>query len=399
MPEEMRERRSPVATVVIVLLSLLLCLEIGRLSFAAARAESDPGLAFRLAPASPDVLASKAMAQVGQAAATGGNPAPETFAQLRRLLRSAPLRPEPLLVQAAMSERAGDYSTAERLLLTARMRDPRSLPALYLLADVWLRQGKIVAGLRQMAMLSRFMPGTSIQLVPALAEYARVPGAQEKLSEVLSGNPQLKKPLFAALSADPDNAELILALADDELSPSDPGTRAWESRLLNGLISRRDYGRAYGLWRRFSGLGSSVPALLFNGEFKTVPAPPPFNWNLSSSGAGIAEAGDGALSVLYYGRDDITLASQLLLLPPGTYRFEARVSGQVVPGSLVWSLQCAQGSALSDNPMTVPVATLTFTVPSSGCAAQWLQLQGKSADMPQQSDAEIAQAHLQRVRP
>lgn len=392
----MRERASPATIIILILLSLLLCAEVARLSVAAAFADTRLGLAFRLAPASPDVLASKAMAQVGQAAATGGDPAPETFDLLHRLLVTSPLRPEPLLVQAALSERANDYSKAERLLLTARMRNPRSLPARYLLADVWLRQGKIVDGLREMAVLSRLLPGASVQLVPALAEYARTPGAPEKLSQVLSGNPQLKKPLFAALAADPDNAELILTLADGQISPSDPGTRAWESRLLSGLVNRGDYGPAYRLWRGFSGLTASPPPLLFNGGFEALAAPPPFNWTLSSSSAGIAEIGNGSLRILYYGRDDITLASQLLLLPPGTYRFETRVKGQVAPGSLVWRIRCAKGNLLTEKALDLQTEAMIFTVPSA-CAAQWLQLQGQSKDMPQQSDAQIGPAHLERM--
>jgi hypothetical protein len=395
----MRERVSPGSAVVIILVSLLLCLEVARLGIAAAFADTRPELAFRLAPDSPDVLASKAMAEVGQAAAASGNPTPETFDRLHQLLISAPLRTEPLLVQAAVRERDGDYLTAERLLLSARMRDPRSLAALYLLADVWIREGKVVDGLRGMAVLSRLLPGASVQLVPALAEYARIPGAPAKLAEVLRGNPHLQKPLLAALSADPDNAELILALADGRISPSDPATRAWESRLLTGLIDRGDYGRAYSLWRRFSGLGSSAPGILFNGEFRALPAPPPFNWNLSSSSAGIAEMGDRSLRILYYGRDDITFASQLLLLAPGTYRFEARVSGQVAPGSLVWRIQCAKGGLLKEGALDLQSAAMNFTVPPSGCSAQWLRLQGESKDMPQQSDAQIGPAHLERIRP
>lgn len=381
-----------------MLVALLLGVEVIRLSLSAAFVESRPALASRMAPDSADVLASKAMEQVGQAAANGGSPTPETFYRLRSLLTRSPLRTEPLLVQAAMSERAGDYATAERLLLTARMRDPRSLPALYLLADVWLRQGKVVDGLREMAVLSRLLPGTSVQLVPALAEYARTPGASEELSEVLTENPQLKKPLLVALSADPSNTELILKLADGQISPSDPGTRAWESRLLSGLIGRGDYRPAYGLWRRFSGLGSTAPQLLFNGGFETLEAPPPFNWNLSSSSAGIAEMGNGSLRILYYGRDTITLAAQLLLLPPGTYRLEVHASGQVAPGSLVWRIQCAKGSLLTEKTIDVQTDALIFTVPASGCSAQWLQLHGEAKDMPQQSDAQIGPARLERIK-
>jgi type II secretory pathway component HofQ len=122
-----------IATLVV---AALLAAEVSRLTVATAFAESRPELARRLAPQLPEVLVYDAMAQVGQSAAQGQPPPQSTMETLRLLSRVAPLRSEPLLVQAAIAHRGGDPSLAERLLLEARRRNPRSAAARYLLADV-----------------------------------------------------------------------------------------------------------------------------------------------------------------------------------------------------------------------------------------------------------------------
>lgn len=297
-----------------------------------------------------------------------------------------------------MAERAGEYARAERLLLQARWCDPRSVAALYLLADVWIREGKVVQGLREMAVLSRLLPGASVQLVPALAEYAKTPGARETLAGMLAENPQLKNPLLASLAADPANADLVVALAGPESGPPTPDTRAWQARLLTGLVNRGEYDRAYALWARFARLPQGARPLLYNGDFRSTAAPPPFNWSLTGSAAGFAEIDKGYLRILYYGRADSALASQLLLLPPGTYSFAAPASGQIAANALTWMVTCSGAKApLAQVRVGPGTSGLSFTVPASGCRAQMLQLNGHQLDSPQDSDVRIGPATIERA--
>lgn len=338
------------------------------------------------------------MQEVGEAAAEGGSPGEATFLRLRAVATSNPLRTEPFLVEGALAERAGDYDRANKLLAEARARDPRSAAARYLYADTAVRQGKVVEALKEMAVLSRLVPGTSVELVPALAQFAQSPGSHEKLASILAQNPQLKTPVLNALSANPQNAELVTALAGP--TPNDPGARAWQSRLLNGLVAQGHYQRAYGLWRRFAQLPreAAVP-LLFNGSFRELPAPPPFNWDFNLSDAGIAEPGKGNLRVLFYGRQDATLATQLLLLPPGAYRLQSPIMSRVEPTALSWVLTCAGGKvSLLQLPLNRSGSQQgTFTVPETGCRAQQLQLNGKMEESPQDIDVEIGPLQIERL--
>lgn len=383
--------------VAIIAIAIVLAAEIARLTIANSVAETRPDLAKTLAPGHPSVLASTAMAEVGEAAAYARTPPEAAMRRLREVARLAPLRPEPFLVQAAIAQKESDLARAERLLLEARRRDPRSEAGRYLLADTWIRQGRIDDGLAEMAILARLLPGSAAQLAPALAQYARSPGGVERLKRILSANPQLSDPLLNALAENPDNLNIILQL--ESPGPTAAGKRSpdWQTKLLSGLIDRGDYERAYALWRRFSGFAGQRP-LLFNGDFRRVSAPPPFNWSFASGAAGVAEATGGQMRVLHYGRDNATLARQLLLLTPGRYRLSVPVSGNASPGALAWVVSCApKGARLMQLAVASAPVLGTFEVPASGCPAQILALNGSAQDMPRESDLLLGPASLKRV--
>lgn len=343
------------------------------------------------------MLLSEAMAQVGEAAAQGQTPRPSVMANFRELMRVAPLSIEPVLVQAAIALKAGDTARAEQLLLEARRRNPRSAAARYLLAETWLAEGHIEDGLSEMALLARLLPGSTPQLAPALSQYARTPGATARLRRMLETNPSLKQPLLNALAADPDNIPQILELNRSVRDPAGIKSRPWQSTLLKALVSRGEYQRAYGLWSQLSGVSGPRP-LLFNEGFRELSAPPPFNWDFSSGSAGVVEPGDGRMRVLFYGRDNAVLASQLLLLRPGAYRFSIGQSGKAAPGALSWLLACLPGRRplmeLDLSSSAPPPAS--FEVPASGCDAEILELNGRALDMPQDSDLLVGPVSLQR---
>jgi tetratricopeptide (TPR) repeat protein len=374
-----------------------MAVEVARITVANASADEDPARSSWLAPFSPPALVSTAMSEVGSAAAAGQDVSHSTLQRLKLAAGAAPLQPEPFLVHGAIAERTGDLARARSLLEMARWRDPRSPAALYLLADVWLREGNIVQGLRQLALMSRIMPATSVQLVPALAEFARAPRASETLDSILRTNPELRRPLLIALAADPANADLVLALSGPERGSAEPQSLVWKSRLLRGLVQRGDYDHAYAIWREFAGLPAGFSALLFNGDFKVVAAPAPFNWTFSSGGAGIAEPANGKLRVLFYGNAEQALASQLLLLKPGNYELRAPVNGNPAPGALSWTVTCGSGGRpIMDVPLTSSATGIRFAVPAD-CPSQMFQLMGHLEDMPQNSDVQIGRIQLERV--
>ena len=389
--------RSPAALAAIAV-AILLAAEVARLTAADELAETRPGAARLLAPEFAPVILSTAMAGVGRAASHGQLPDQLVMAQLESLSRAAPLNPQPYLVAAAIAQKQGDLKRAEQLLVEARRLSPRAPAARYLLADLLFRDGRISEGLGELATLTRLLRGSALELVPALAQFAKTPGAARELNKVLASNPRLKGPLLAALAADPDNEALILELAGPMARVPAGNLPEWQRRLLEGMVSRKSYEQAYSLWRRLSGIGAGPRPLLYNGEFRVLRAPPPFNWRFASKGAGLTEPGNGSMRVIYYGRENVTLASQLLLLPPGRYRFTAPAAGSPVAGALTWAVGChPSGPAIAQQDLGSN-RPLIFQVPAE-CPAQLLELRGALQDMPQESDVRIGAARIERVGP
>ncbi len=212
---------------------------------------------------------------------------------------------------------------------------------------------------------------------------------------MLETHPQLELVLLNELANDPDNAELVVSLWSGR---GGEDAKSWQGRLLNKLVEAGRFNEARVVWARFSGI-SAERDRLFDTEFMAQTLPP-FGWKLTSGPSGIAEAQDGGrLHALYYGRDDLVLASQLLTLPPGRYRLSMEVD-KATPASksLSWTVHCLPGSNLiasvrldRSGAVTAPVA-----VPAGGCPAQRLELIGKAPELPERAEVRIGRLRLQR---
>ena len=365
-----------------------------------AKAPTDPALAASVWPGHPAALRALAMAQVGEAAASSQPLSAATVERLQRLAARAPLEPEPFLVEAALAARSGQEKRAEQLLLQARQRDPRSPAARFLLADMYMRQGGILEGLREMVVLGRLVSGVGTQLAGTLATYAQSPGALPKLKAALRENPALESQLLELMAADATNADIILTLASDS-GPVADEQPAWRGRLLQSLIKAGMYGKAHAIWSRFA--GEPPVRSIYRPHFATSSAPPPFNWSFAESGGGVAEPiAGGGLRVLYFGREDVALASQTAVLPSGRYRLSVRVSGQAAgPDQLSWTISCLPGG---ERVLQLPLgrarqglATDQFQIPAQGCSAQRIELRGRGAELPKSSDLQMGGLELVRV--
>lgn len=347
-------------------------------------------------PLHPQVQTSAIMAAVGGAAAKGEQPPERTLQQLRSLTSKEPLALEPLLVHGAIAVRSGDFARAEALLVEARRRAPRSPAARYLLGDLYLRSGRALQAMAEMAVLNRLMPAASMQLAPALAQYATTPGASGNVRAILDGYPELEQPLLAELAKDPRNADLVLALAS--AGRSEAATPAWQRVLLRALINGGDYARAHAIWARLAGVKAGEPGL-FNPAFQPIGAPPPFNWDIAGGSGGVAEAKSGGLEILYFGREDVVFARQTMLLRTGRYRLQMTVSTRSGdPLAAAWTVTCLGGrQRLLELPLKAQgQVSAEFTVPG-GCPAQEIALRAEGKEFPEQADFRVADLRLSKA--
>lgn len=394
-------------TIIVGGLALLASAQVVRTAIVAAYREEQPAIAERVWPSHPDVNFAIAMADIGGVAASGQTEVPgPTLRRVAQGSNAAPLAVEPYLIKGALAQAGGRSDRAERLFVEARARDPRSAAARYFLAERFLASGRAAEGLTEISVLARLVPGGSQLLVPALVRYARAPGSAVSLKATLAANPQVGQAVLAILATDASNADLILRIAGP-LKPADKETPppAWQGRLLNALVETGQFARARELWGKVSGTVPATPTGLVNGGFAKLNAPPPFNWSFGSGSFGIAEPAEGGqLKVIFYGREDAELASQLLLLSPGQYRLQLEASGDAAGESgLEWSIACVPGKMkLAATPLTG--ATLAakrfgaaFAVPHQGCSAQWLKLTGTAKEFAKSEQATIGKFGLSRA--
>ena len=355
-----------------------------------------PGLSTRLWTAHPTVLRADAMRGVAEAGIAVGPPSAGTTAALDRIAREDPLSADPFLVQAALAVRKLDYRRAEALLVEARRREPRSPATRFLLADLYLRSGRPIPAMNEMAVLNRFVPASAAGLAPALAAYASDRRTLPQIKNILRTYPELEDPLLSQLSTDSRNAGAVLALA----SPKRPGALAappWQAQLLGQLVANGQYRRAHEVWARFAGVEDQRSGL-FNPTFDKSSAPPPFNWELSQGSGGVADAQSGGLNLLYFGREDLSLAQQILLLAPGSYSLSMTVSGRFAGNRIAWVATCLPANRPVLNLALTKAGAVVgkFSVDTS-CASIRLALNAEGTEFPERSEFRVEQLQLAKA--
>jgi hypothetical protein len=383
-----------VRTIIASAAALLIAVQVARTAVVAGASEARPDVAAALWSSHPRVELSLAMTAIARAARDGRQVPASVFALVGDAASKAPLAPEPFLVRGVQAELAGDGATAQRAFEAAQWRDPRSLPAAYFLADRYFRTGDAARGLREIAALSRLAPGAGNAVGPYLAAYATDRANWPELRKLFRANPQLAEPVLVTLASDIRTVPAVLALAEPSRSTAEA---QWLGPLLTTLTDSRKYAQARAIWAK----AARVPGheLVYDTGFSDNRAPPPFNWALTSSAVGLAERQPGGrLHIVFYGQEDGVLATQLLVLPPGSYRLSMQLLGDAARAkSLTWSVWCDKAQApLASITLDAAVRGWQFTVPSN-CPAQWLRLSGSSSDIPEQADVTIAGLKVQKV--
>lgn len=373
---------------------MLLAVVVVRTALVAQYAELRPAWATAAWPSNPQAELWSGLTDIASATRTRRAVPPAVFERIEDAAKKAPLAAEPFLVRGVQARLAGDEDLAGRAFAAAELRDGRSVPARYFLADHDLRTGDVTHGLGEISVLSRMIPNGPAALSPFVATYAKDRRNWPRISALFRSDPQLAEAVLASLAADPSNSDTVLQLAPPKSAES---PHLWVGPLLAGLVQMRDYEGAYRVWRSLGGRQGSAGETIHDPGFTDSSSPGPFNWTLTSSAIGLAERQKGGrLHLLYYAREDGVLASQLLLLKPGRYRLAMQVSGDVAHSArLTWTITCADSGASLLRLALSPTTEGSFIVPG-GCAAQRLELAGSAPEMAQTVDVVISGVTLAR---
>ncbi|WP_394729495.1 tetratricopeptide repeat protein [Altererythrobacter sp. GH1-8] len=321
-----------------------------------------------------------------------GDPTSVDLASLNSALSWAPLEDEPYTFAAAQQFGSGDPERVEALLKVALHRNPRSREARVYLLEHLVDQGRAREAIEQIEILSLLMPDRRGLFQSNLLYLVTFPDTRPEAIAALTDN-TIRLNLMRSLANAGASASMILdthdAFEDFDLG-ADPSASI--SSWIAPLIERSDYNGALRVWRRFNPEAKAGALLVdnkFSGRFG-----PPFGWTIRSGPNGYAKLGDAGLTGEYYGRRPASLAQQVLLLSPGAYKISFSDLASV--GPLKFVIRCLGGQELANDGIEQKLAT-TFSVPTSGCDAQTIEISGRPTDPPRSVQFGIGNVALERL--
>lgn len=369
-------------TLVIAAAALLLAMIVVRNTVAAAFSKSSPEAVLRVAPGNAAALIARV---TEEAVANGGRIDPAMLTRARAALEGSPLAAEPLAFLAiARSD--------PTLAAAALRRDPRSRSARLILVEQALRDRRYPEALSYLDRLILLEPEARARFFAAIAAIAGDPASRPALVSLMDSKPSWRLEFLETLNQQRADPALIFRLTQGPAGDkplADEGKE--QASLLQGLVAKGDYERAYLAWINFlppSALESV--ALVYDGAFEQRPGPPPFNWALKSNENGSAEFSQPhGIRGDFFGSSPSTFAEQVLLLAPGSYRLalKASGSGNAAAGHLGWRLSCIGGAEIGQVDLAglgerPSVRAMNFAIPADGCKAQRLALVGEPAEFP-----------------
>lgn len=320
--------------------------------------------------------------------------AQRTESSAARQLAEAALRRDPTVAAAwrILAISSLDPQRSERLFRFASSVSRRDLPTQLWLIEERVQANDIPGALRHYDSALRTSAAGGEFLLPILADASADDTILPHLAELLRSSPPWRYRYLETLTRRIPDADNYVRLNQVIGPPASDEEREVRVAGIRRLVELNRFGSAWRLYRLLAGPAATPQQLLRNGDFELPNMFPAFDWQLESgaqlgSEQARAERGQGqALRAYAASGMGGVVASQLLMLPPGTYEVSAaagRVDGSE-PARLAWQLVCAGGDGQAFSEGDIPSlgqptrSRLRFSVPPSGCPAQWLQLVVKS---------------------
>lgn len=311
------------------------------------------------------------------------------------------------LSQAALEATlAGKSDVARPIMQEVVRRNPRAKAGrIWLMADA-LRRGDLRTATGHIERLMAIDPTQSLGYFPILADIAKQRGGERLIADILARQPMWRTQFLGFLTTRGVAPERIFRLNNGLAGAPGGGAEPAQSALIQQFIDRGDYDGAYIAWVNFLPPSALTKVTtVYDGGFAGLAGPHPFNWTFSDNDAASVGIDPGhGLHIEYSGAQSARLASQTLLLKPGSYRLDytAQGSGEAADGgAIAWHLFCLPANKPI---LELPVTGLTdraatragrFTVPE-GCNAQLLSLDATLGTFPQSRSLNIAQVAINK---
>lgn len=312
------------------------------------------------------------------------------YQMVRDALRRDPLNSRGLRLLAQLTEGHAPEEEVAKLMRMAASRNVHESAAVFWLMNHALKNRNFADVVKYADVVLRTQSRLLLHAINALARACDDPQGLEEVSKIVKGNPPWRRQFFGIFPKYVSDARIplhILIAVKETRTPPLPEDLA---SYANVLIDNRFYDLAYYTWLQLLPPEHLAKVTApYNNEFELQPSGVPFDWIIPKSSnvnAGIVpkqNASSGKVLSIEFGLGRIEFAGvqQLVLLPPGAYRFSANFRAQVNGRrGLVWAVTCASGKELGRSQMmqgTVQAWTpigFDFRVPDSECPAQQLRL-------------------------
>jgi hypothetical protein len=397
-----RKRSLLSRSAIIGTIGLVLAWEVISRSVAAYLADVAPEMALRLNDQQPSALISIAdrMLNLSEEADRSG-PVASDHVRLRNrqihtwvesAIMSEPINSRAARILGQLAKAEDNDAYASQFMEAAAHLSVRETYAAY-----WMMQKKANShdyddAIYYADIVLRTRPEFVNYVVPAMVRMTEDRQGRDRLKSLLADNPPWRHRFFATLPNSITDVrtplDIFLALRKTPTPPEPVDIKPY----LAFLVDRNFFELAYYTWLQFLPPDSlRNVGLLFNGSFEAPSSGGPFDWTIAE-GAGFTidivprpdESGAHAMLLEFqHGRIDFRAVTQLVMLAPGTYKFDGKYKGKLAgPRGLKWQITCANGGGtqIGDGLVISGAAPewknfeFSFTVPTADCRAQYVRL-------------------------
>jgi tetratricopeptide (TPR) repeat protein len=313
----------------------------------------------------------------------------EAVAASRQLLTRAPLAEAPLAVAGQAFSVLHEKPAAVAVFTELLARSPRNPLARAWATDLALEEGRYEAAIRHADILMTLAPATQDAVIDLLVGLSRNSQSHDALRDVIARQPFWASAFVGKLVA--SSADAFFTYEIVQLVPKT------QSFYLERLTGAGRFEEALIAWLGFLPKEDQNFSWPYDGAFQQKSGPTPFNWSTDGNATEFNKG--GGLYASFRGRaGNNFLASQLIPLGAGAYRFEVVMDGELRPrgGTFRWSIRCMpSGTRIVELSITdlqegrPKKFAAPFTRPAADCAVQLLAFEGVAGELPLWAKAQI----------
>lgn len=314
-------------------------------------------------------------------------------AREERALSANPMDARAVKNLAVLAEASGQTDRAKALTRLAGDRNLRDLGTQSALVQMMMADKDYRGALYRLDGLTRAREREADKMLPSLAAFASDKDQREALVEMLKTDPPWRSVFIAYVTNGQFDVATAYQLIAALRQAGSPVTNQELGLLVDRLVDRKDYDKAYFIWlNSLSEAELRRAGSVFDGEFNAELSNRIFDWTfrpvknvefrLTPRAAGSVDR--VARLDFAPGRTAFNHLFQFIRLSPGNYVLtgEGKSENLENAGGLVWRIRCAgqDGPPLAETPalrgsMAWAPFEAALTVPETGCDTQLLRLE------------------------